>query len=68
MEIKEESYSVKDCANYRIEKILLINHRSSETLKREIRQKVLYYQKIGWNWVHISSQNPFIYLKFEKKQ
>lgn len=68
MKMKEESYPVRNCTNIRIEKILLINHRCSETLKREIRQKVLYYQKIGWNWIHISNQSPFIYLKFEKKQ
>ena len=66
MELNEKCYPVRDCSNYRLEKILLINHRSSETLKREIRQKILNYQKDGWNWIHISSKSPFIYLKFEK--
>jgi hypothetical protein len=60
-----DSMTVED----RVEKrILLTEHQSTDTLKREIRKTILSHAKIGWTSYKIFCQNQFVYLEFEGKK
>ena len=50
-----------DCVEKRIP---VSAHRSSETLKSEVRKTMCNYSEMGWHLVKLYSRGPFIYLKF----
>ncbi len=41
-------------------------HRSSETLKSEVRKAMCNYREMGCHLVKLYSRGPFIYLKFRR--
>ena len=52
-----------DCVEKRIP---FSAHRSSETLKGEVRKVMSNYSEMGWHLVKLYSRGPFIYLKFRR--
>lgn len=49
------------------EKICLNAFHSSEALKNEIGNIILNRSRLNWDFVHIKSRGPFIYLIFKPK-
>jgi len=47
------------------ENILICAFSTSDALKKEIRRITLKYSKRGWDLISISTQGPFIKLKFK---
>lgn len=54
-------------ADYIEKRIPLSAHRSSETLKDEVRKAVSLYRSLGLDLVNMRTEGSFVHLKFGRK-